>query len=82
MELEGYIIEMEVLIRSKKLHAGWDKWNRKVYKDLDTAKHAIKNIPDCYKNFDNWWNVKARIVPVYRGEVECEIIFENKPLGS
>ena len=73
MELEGYIIEMEVLTPTSKEHVGWIKWNRKVYKDLDTAKHAIKNIPD-YLKFSGG---KARIVPVYRGEVECEIIFET-----
>lgn len=78
MELEGYIIELQSISKLRKDFISWDKWNRKVYKDLDTAKHAIKNIPDCYKNFDNWWNIKARIIPVYRGESECEIVFESK----
>jgi hypothetical protein len=71
MEIEGYIIEM-LTIYANTQHV-WDKFNRKVYKDLETAKKAWFNFPNCYKNVNGFINVKCRFVPVYRGMVECEL---------
>lgn len=70
--IEGYIIETESLDKNYN-HIFWDKWNRKVYKDLSTAIEAWNNIPDCYKNWRERFNVKCRIIPVYRGKTKCEL---------
>lgn len=84
MKLEGYIIEKKNknIYKDGRVLEYWDKWNKRVYRDLEAAKNAWDNFPRCYKEFPNFSQPKCRIIPVYRGEIECELDIEGNIINE